>query len=340
MSKKKMSIKAQFAKFQSKISTSKLCFHPKQNECSGQIIRAHSVSKSAGLRHIADNGHVLMFKKKNFNVGMKPGSTIDVEEVGINKATVFYGFCSYHDDTTFKSIDDPNYELNIKNAVLFGFRSLAKEIYAKYDVLKNCIEGIEEFTDERFIEISEINANSQRIGIIESAKTIKSYQYAVRNDIYDEFESCWIRFEGQPIISFSGGFAPEFDFQGNQLEDYNFPSEQRNFIHVNGIARETSTDLVFTWKKSARFSKQFVDSFIEVPDHRKSDAMIYMAFEHLENLAFSKSWWESMRPLQRTMLKRRFMSGIDLTIERTSSSLKIDSKSYSDLEIDQINFYA
>ena len=80
---------------QSSHKISKKCFHPlaDSNTCQGKIINAHTVSKSSSLRALSNNGKVLHFKA-SINDLFKNDSELSVDEVGINKASTFPGFCS------------------------------------------------------------------------------------------------------------------------------------------------------------------------------------------------------------------------------------------------------
>lgn len=68
--------------------------------CNAQSIGAHTVSKKYYLEQIAESGNVLgpVSRRKNNN------KDLVFQEVGVNKASVFYGFCKKHDEI-FQSID-------------------------------------------------------------------------------------------------------------------------------------------------------------------------------------------------------------------------------------------
>ncbi|MCK5709932.1 MAG: hypothetical protein KAI07_05275, partial [Deltaproteobacteria bacterium] len=98
------------------------CFH-KDDKCSSKIIEAHSIQRNRVLKNISDDGHIMMFQMitNNKEAKWKP------EERGLNKATVFSGFCEYHERKIFKPIDLYDYEEdNEEQEFLFAYRALAK----------------------------------------------------------------------------------------------------------------------------------------------------------------------------------------------------------------------
>ena len=128
-----MDPKALFYKAMNLLREEKQCMHPDQGNCSGNIIKAHTISKSSALKPMAVDGHIYMFDhsdhrtfKSAYNLGY-----LEPVKVGINKATTFTGFCGKHDNDAFEKIDDPDMSVGLDEAMLLSYRSLAREIYAK-----------------------------------------------------------------------------------------------------------------------------------------------------------------------------------------------------------------
>ena len=67
----------------------KHCIHPNKTECSGNIIRAHSIQNNRILTRIGDQGEVYMVKALPTQTRMK----YKFKRVGRTVATTFTGFC-------------------------------------------------------------------------------------------------------------------------------------------------------------------------------------------------------------------------------------------------------
>lgn len=91
--------------------------------CEGKIIRAHAVQKSRALDAIAVGGHVEEV------VHGKEGRVF--QEVGVNKASVFRGFCAAHDNAIFVPVDDGVIRPTREQAFLLCLRALAHECHKK-----------------------------------------------------------------------------------------------------------------------------------------------------------------------------------------------------------------
>ncbi|MCX6823318.1 MAG: hypothetical protein NTX91_05015, partial [candidate division SR1 bacterium] len=76
-----------------------------ESQCSSEIIRAHTVSKSSNLKLIARDGYIYSYDLSLFKLDKKHGK-LDFDLVPISKASTFYGFCKYHDNEIFKPIED------------------------------------------------------------------------------------------------------------------------------------------------------------------------------------------------------------------------------------------
>jgi hypothetical protein len=82
------------------------CSHPDptNDPCSTTIIRSHTVQKKGGLAAIAEDGHVMTVKPSMREL-IKTQGNPQPQKIGVNKASVFPGFCGRHDTALFKPIE-------------------------------------------------------------------------------------------------------------------------------------------------------------------------------------------------------------------------------------------
>ena len=88
------------------------CLHPKSDECSEKIIGAHSIQNNKIIKRLSSNGIVYMPCPKSDN----PFAQMTV--YGRKEATVFTGFCGYHDKTVFQPIEDRMFDKSIQHIFL------------------------------------------------------------------------------------------------------------------------------------------------------------------------------------------------------------------------------
>jgi hypothetical protein len=332
--KSKLPPQARFAKFTRKLQERKSCLHPRQDQCQGPIIKAHSISKSASLKPIATNGHVLMFDRFSF-AEMSTAGQLWPTPHGINRATTFTGFCRHHDQELFEPIDDHDPAPTLRNAGLFAFRTFAREFYAK----KGTVEALEEQlaydrTESPGREIVEDVLSGIRRGFDDLKAQQTTFQNAVLEDGWSDFDFYWVEFDGRPAISVSGGVFPEYDFRGKQLQT--LAADEVEPMTVNVLARSDGTSVVFTWPRDADAPRSFVDSFDRLDDGRKGTATVCLSFEHFENTALSAVWWESLRTAQKSALIRRHETAMSPMNERMSDCLEFGARQYVNWSVSSI----
>ncbi len=99
-------------------------------DCSGAIVKAHTVPRSGSLQQIARNGHVYSFIPTLGNI-IKGKGRLQPRLVHINVASTFTGFCSTHDDGIFSKIEKQAFVGSQEQCFLLAYRGLARELYTK-----------------------------------------------------------------------------------------------------------------------------------------------------------------------------------------------------------------
>src|SRR5206468_2227607 len=123
---------------QRKIFGRKYCLHPRANEgaCQGDIVKAHTVQRSGGLSTIASSGHVLQFDARLASL-LKTGGALRVKTIGVNKASVFTGFCAHHDASVFAPLETAPFEATPQQNFLLAYRAICRELFTKTAALES-----------------------------------------------------------------------------------------------------------------------------------------------------------------------------------------------------------
>ena len=121
-----------FNKLKSAFSA-KECLAPKpfRGECSGAIIQAHTVPKSGSLREIARGGKVYSFTPPRLDRLESRKGLIYPELTSINRASTFTGFCSSHDNSIFRNLEDQEFTGSQEQGFLLGYRAVVYELFTK-----------------------------------------------------------------------------------------------------------------------------------------------------------------------------------------------------------------
>lgn len=106
------------------------CMFP---ECKKYAINSHSISKTSSLQLISENGLLLHPKVKRNDPS--PKKNIKFENIGINRASVFRGFCDEHEQL-FYDIDTSGIE-TLRDLFLQIYRFLSKDIFVNDAIMKS-----------------------------------------------------------------------------------------------------------------------------------------------------------------------------------------------------------
>jgi hypothetical protein len=288
----------------------KKCFHPStgKGSCQGKIIQSHTISKSSSLKKVARNGKVLHFKPSISSLFDNDGN-LSVEEVGINQASTFPGFCKKHDKEMFSPIEDKDFECNEYNSFLLGYRALTKEIYAKESVIDfipkmRSLDRGYTMPDQAYVQ-NMLNSFQQgsEWGIRDLKYHKEKYDNAFRSKDYSGSNFYIIKFSNVPHLLYSGAIYPEYDFQGRLLQTLG-TDDQLDHISVNAISTPVGGCVVFQWMEESEVNCKFIRSLNSLRDEIKASAITQFVFESFENLYMEPSWWESLGTMQKTLSSR------------------------------------
>ncbi|MMZ49033.1 hypothetical protein D1872_107190 [compost metagenome] len=128
------------------------CVH-KDFNCNKTTSNAHSIQNNRFLDKIANNNGEVMcidFGKLGLYGNLK------LQKVGRKKASIFTGFCNYHDSSIFKPIEESEYEINNKEQeFLFAYRAFALSYYERHSSYGFINEHLEIKQKENHVDIEE-----------------------------------------------------------------------------------------------------------------------------------------------------------------------------------------
>jgi len=113
-----------------KHSSEKRCFHRDKTNCSSQIKKAHSIQKEKILVQLEEtiNKNRVFYSfdstktDENFN-------TIGFIPIGKKKASIFTGFCGFHDSKLFSPIENFDLKFTQEQKFLISYRSFAHSFH-------------------------------------------------------------------------------------------------------------------------------------------------------------------------------------------------------------------
>lgn len=292
------------SRFYSEAKVTEKCFHPDAPlNCSGSAIRAHTIQKRTGLSEIAEGGHVLSGRDPD-----PRSEREDLELIGVNKASTFRGFCSYHDTITFREAElskGPNQ----RAAFLLSYRALCFEIYMKQvgvstlDFTRDNLDAGRPFYEQAEIQQLLYAATySMRLGFDEHTRLKIRWDQALQDGNLCDFQWYYVKFDGVLPIVTSGVFFPERDFGGNALQPITAPVGALALMGFNVLPINGKTSLLFGWLDKKHQNTKFVRTFESIPDDVLASAIIQFCFDTSDNIFVRPSWWISLPKIPKDYL--------------------------------------
>ncbi|MEN8380686.1 hypothetical protein [Acinetobacter radioresistens] len=296
------------------------CLHPTAgDECDKQIINAHSIQNNQSLSAIAKDGHVYQLAQKYRH---QTKTYLEYEKIGIKKASVFKGFCKKHDNEIFKPIDNTKLEPNPEQIFLYAYRSLCKEIYQKYKVIHALEENIPLMSTKDQEDLGWHLLGNKK-GYEELIKIKKNYDATFLNKSFDREILYLIFYSDTPMnLAFSSLIYPDYDFQGNLLQDLSDLKSNRDLITYFSAPMNDGWGYVFAWHIQDNVScEPFIISLgrtIETGISIEHTLFQYMILNS-ENHALSPSWWENLEQCERSQIIYALNHKLDIMSRKTSS---------------------
>lgn len=327
------------------------CLCPKEHStvCQGNIINAHTVSKSSGLKAIAKNGHVYSFLlpvEKHAKIRLKnPNAILEPHLSGINKSSTFTGFCKKHDMAIFSPIENESFTARKEQLFLLTYRSIAREYFGKVaqanleQSIRECDKGRNIF--EQIEHQGSVDALTTGVGL---ANRDLKYQKdtldnILINNAHENISGFVIECKKIPSFMCCGSIFPHYDFQGNRVQNFldfdaRLKSLTLNIIAFNGVGY-----VVFSWLNSdSDVCEEFIASLKKVGENRITDAVIRLLFENFENKFANPEWWDSLPRNKQSQLNKKFHISLSPNYDIDSQSLIEDHHEYDNWDIASMYF--
>ncbi|MBL7223950.1 MAG: SEC-C domain-containing protein [Candidatus Brocadiae bacterium] len=312
-------------------TTKRYCLHPESGPgaCSATIARSHTIPKAA-LRQIADRGHVRQIGVELFPAGGTNGLA-PVQDVGLNDASTFTGFCSRHDNDTFEPIEKHAFQSSQEHAFLVAYRTLCCEVFKKRihaDVTPNLRESDRgRSLDEQIAIQREVNQYQQQVdtGLRELERHKARYDGLLTTEDYAPVRFYVAHLASCPEIMCSGGITPECDFHGRQLHDITDITLEQDYLAYSLFGTQAGGIAVFAWLDGGTGTcRGLVSSLHALDDHELPDALVRFTFEFHENTFLASSWWDGLTDRKGRALRKRAGRGRSRDPIRPSGALRDD----------------
>lgn len=314
-----------------------ICLHPQASKSNcGKIIKAHTIQRKGAISKIIDStNHVYYFDVYE----REPNQLLKLNKIGWKKASTFNGFCSPHDSTLFADLETQPFVGSEKQCFLIGYRAMCHELHQKLGasagnpILKKQLVAGKSKADQKFIQetisyLDEgINAAKNDLNKI---KTL--YDDAFLKDDFSDINYVVISFNGDISVVSTGAVIPDFDVNGNYLQNIADLSKDIEGFMFGTVSTDTGGAFVFSWLSKFKLCNKFIDSLLAIPNDEIPSVLLEFMFGYVSNTYFSKDWWDSLDKSKQNKVRHLASDPI-----ANGHFIKYSKDHYTDWKITNIN---
>ena len=182
---------------------------------------------------------------------------------GRKEATVFTGFCGYHDKTVFQPIEDRMFDKSIQHIFLYTYRCFAVEYHKKQEVvnMERNMFKIKPSLADMPDEDNPYRGMHMAIDDLQHVKRI--FDTALLTGNYDVLSSVVWEFDQSVKFAGTGFEAMTHDLEGNKIQDLLNPNVSAKHIFVMVFPEGEKTYCIISWLKEndelfARYKQQLL----------------------------------------------------------------------------------
>lgn len=286
----------------------KECIHPDKSNCSEKIIGAHSIQNNKILSKIADNGMLYM-------PCPKPDLSFTLQnKYGRKEATVFSGFCGYHDKTTFQPIEDKNFIATEEQIFLYVYRAFAVEYHKKQESVR--MHQIMFSQKPSAIDVPGITIEGKTgfdMAVADFEKEKEFFDKALIDRRYDVLTSVVWEFDGFSNFAATAGETPMFDFDGKQIQNLLDPNVPARHVYTCVFPEKDKTYAIIAWLKE--YDELFLpmkEKFDSLTEDEKKNYINNTIAITTENLVIKPSSWDAMPEIAKRAFTVLFLGMADM----------------------------
>jgi hypothetical protein len=283
----------------------KKCQHPLAGKgfCNA-IIAAHTIQRSTSLRKLVDSSnHVMSFSPTSKH------HEIDLKRIGWKEASTFPGFCSFHDNQTFRPLEYYKFEGTEEQCFLIGYRAICHEVNQKRNALE--VYGFLRANGDRGLNIEEQTQKQSmylplEAGTLKGLKEFTAIKSWMDADLLSKDYSKWSRmiisFKGDLCVATAGVVSPNRGLDGRNLQTLHETVAQQQPLLIGIVATDVGGEIVLIWRTGEAAPRAFIDDLLSLPSNNLSNVMVQVIFAYIGNTYFSHKWWTSLSEANRSKL--------------------------------------
>ena len=311
----------------------KVCFHPNNTECKGDIIRAHSLQRQGSLKtlekNVKGNKYLYMHTEREPNFEK---NFLDLKRIGRKAATTFDGFCSFHDTQIFKEIENDMENLDIdndKHLFLHSYRSFAVAYHRKHEEMN--LYNSDDPEVKSFFQTAfsgdQFELTKQGVAMaLNDLKTpkMKLDEILLKGD-YSSLRYFAFEYEYTVPVACASYITPHSLPNGKMIQMNPYNQSQSSII-TTVLPFESKTIVVLSVFEDDKVGNEYLDMFEELFDHERrfNKFLSFYLMTGAENLVISPDYIES----RSIKFRKEYCEILNFIADRDTPFLKYNQRKF------------
>jgi hypothetical protein len=275
------------------------------HNCALPIKGAHTIQRSRVLTSIAKDGHVGTFYRNSEGRLDEKGLKTGIK----SNASIFFGFCSYHDTEIFKAIEINEFSPSLENCWSSSYRAVCHEFYQKTaacEAVEWKIQNLDNgrtLIEQLVLQYSLRNLKRDILKGLDDISKIKSSFELIRlNADFHSLRSYIIEFDTPLTVAVCGTISPFYDIGGVRIQNFGGLQESLEHIALSTVCVQGRAVYVLSHLAQHKKTGSYLaDLFLRGDDFLKNWLMKSI-FAHVENNYFSLDWWKGISEVDKEQI--------------------------------------
>jgi hypothetical protein len=265
-----------------------------KKNCRTPIVGAHTVQRGRVLASLARKGHVGTFYRNTD--GFQDVRSL---KTGIRKdASIFYGFCEYHDVELFREIEINEFQPTLENCWSSSYRAICHESYQKnagVEVVSWQLEHLDK--GHRVIDQVLIQDNLRRMerdiqkGLSDITAIKHRFEEIHTTKKYCELVCYVIEFDQPLSIAVCASISPFYDIENKKFQNLGNPNEVFQHYAISTITLNGNAGYVVCHLEEHEKIGSYLSNVFSRDPNFVKNWLTKSIFAYTENCYFDLDWW-------------------------------------------------
>lgn len=282
-----------------------------KDNCVLPIKGAHTIQRGRVLSSITKDGHVGTFYRNEH--GFEDPSFI---KTGMRRnASVFYGFCNFHDTELFKEIEQNEFTRSAENCWASSYRAVCHEHFQKNAAMEAALWQSDNLDKgytltEQVLLQKKLQFHRRDIlkGFKDVSKIKKQYELAKTKNDFGLISSYVITLDNPLCLAVCGSVSPFYNIDKVRIQNVGNPNDSFQHFAVSTVTIDGSAAYVISYLREHTIIKKYLKEVFSRGEIYVKSWLMKSIFAYTENCFFDLDWWSNLRPTKQESIYELAMS--------------------------------